>query len=136
MRRFPAVSVASVVVLLALLLVALAGCGKGGGGGNSGQTATVTMDANTFVHNNATYTLKAGQALNFVDPSSSGGIHILCFGRNGQCDKSQTTGPKELQGDGFQIDAGQSKSVTFSTPGTYPIACSIHPVMQITVVVQ
>ncbi len=62
--------------------------------------------------------------------------HILCCGRNGKCAASQTVGPKELQGEGFQINAGQSQLVTFTTPGTYSITCSIHPSMQLTVVVQ
>ncbi len=142
MKRFAAACVA--VSMLAILI--LAGCGKpaaggapggtGGAGGGNSQAPQVEMDATNFVRNNATYTIKTGEAINFVDPASTGGIHILCFGKNGVCDKSQTTGPKELQGNGFQIDAGQTKLVTFDTAGTYDITCSIHPIMQITVTVQ
>jgi len=138
MKRRAGVSVTlCVVAFVALLLVAASGCGKSAGdGASSGQTVTVSMDTTNFVNNNATYTIKVGQAVDFVDPAGTGGIHILCFGASGKCDHSQTTGPMELQGDGFQIDAGQSKPATFTTPGTYHITCSIHPIMQITVVVQ
>jgi len=131
MQRLPAVS--ATLALAAIVIVA--GCGKPAGGANA-QATTVAMTVDNFVNNDASYTLKAGHAIAFADPANTGGLHILCFGKNGRCDKSITTGPKDLQGDGFQINASQSRLVTLGAPGTYPITCSIHPIMQITIVVQ
>jgi len=44
-----------------------------------------------------------------------------------------------VKGDGFEsgtLEAGQSYSHTFSSPGTFPYICSIHPFMKGTVTVQ
>ena len=128
------------VLLLPLLLVlalGVAACGKSAGNGNNPGTSTpsnqVTMDATDFVNN--AVTIKAGQSVHFDDPGDSGGTHIICSGLNGQCDNSSSA-PKDLQGSGFTINAGQTKDVTFPTAGTYKITCSIHPDMNLTVTVQ
>ena len=74
MKKLAGVHIArSLLVLSLITLLALVGCSKGGGGGSSAQTVTVTMDASSFTKNNVTYTIKVGQALDFVDPASSGG---------------------------------------------------------------
>ncbi len=81
-------------------------------------------------------TINAGQVVHFTDPVGTGGTHDICLGAHGTCDKS-AQGPQALQGDGFTISAGDPpKDVTFDTPGTYKITCSIHPTMNLTVTVR
>ena len=123
--------------LLLILILGIAACGKTAGGttnsGTSGPSNQVTMDATNFVNN--TVTIKAGEAVHFNDPADSGGTHIICAGANGQC-SNDANAPKDLQGSGFNIDAGQTKDVTFDKAGTFKITCSIHPDMNLTVTVQ
>jgi len=81
-------------------------------------------------------TIKAGQAVHFTDPVGVGGPHTICLGANGACDTS-AQGPLVLTGDGFTMNPGDAaKDVTFDMPGTYKITCSIHPAMNLTVIVQ
>ncbi len=117
-------------VLLALfLLLALAACGQGTTAPN--EVSMVGADFTT-----SAITITAGQAVHFTDPVGTGGTHDICLGAHGACDKS-AQGPQALQGDGFAISAGDPpKDVTFDTPGTYKITCSIHPNMNLTVTVQ
>lgn len=128
------------VLLLPLLLILALGfvaCGKtsgtnrGTGGGSASNE--VSMDATNFTTH--AVTIKAGEAVHFNDPSDSGSTHIICAGDNMQCDNNANA-PKDLQGSGFTIDAGQTKDVTFDKPGTYKITCTIHPDMNLTVTVQ
>jgi plastocyanin len=121
------------LVLLGLfalgLLTSLAACGQGPAAPNE-----VDVTASDFV--TSAITMKVGEGVHFSDPGATGGIHILCLGTIGICDNS-AQGPQALQGDGFTINAGDPpKDVTFDTPGTYTITCSIHPNMNLTVTVQ
>lgn len=123
--------------LFLVLLLAIVACGKSvgttGDGGNGTPANQVGMDATDFT--NTTVTIKAGESVHFADPSDSGGTHIICVGENGQC-SNDANAPKDLQGTGFQIDAGQTKDVAFDKAGTYKVTCSIHPNMNLTVTVQ
>jgi plastocyanin len=81
-------------------------------------------------------TIKAGEAVNFADPAGTGATHTICLGADSTC-ASGAQGPQALQSPGFTINAGDPvKAVTFDTPGTYKITCSIHPAMNLTVIVQ
>jgi plastocyanin len=127
----------TLATLLMVGLLVLAACGMSSStGGSSGTTSTsssntVTLGQTNFDQNSVT--VKAGTALTFDD--TNGGFHVLCLGHDQQCDSS-TTGPKDLEGSGFMINPGQKHMVTFDTPGTYQITCSIHPNMNLTVIVQ
>lgn len=119
----------------------LAGCGATNnaqgaqGGGNATGTATITMDAVNFQPNNGKVTVKAGQAVTFSDPAATGGLHILVVGTNGTL-KPAPGAPATLSAPaGLTINAGDTKPVTFATVGTYMITCTIHPYMEVTVVV-
>ncbi len=124
-------------VLLLVVGLALFGCGKVPGGGNgttvSVPNTTVQMNTDNFVQ--TTRTIKAGQSLLFSDTVDGGNLHIICLGHNMQCDTS-AQGPTALMSPGFNISAGATKSVTFPTAGTYQITCTIHPNMNLTVIVQ
>lgn len=129
------------IMLLPLLLIAAiaaSGCGKTPGTGNSGTPSgggsTVSMTSTNFVQQ--AITVKAGTAVQFTDPSDTGGVHILCFGHNQTCAKN-ANGPAELNDPkGVQFNNGDTKSYTFSTPGTYEVTCTIHANMNVTITVQ
>lgn len=113
------------------LVFAFTGCGKqAGGGASSGDT--VDMTAATFVQ--SSLKVKSGTAVKFVDPAS-GSMHIICTGEQGTC-SNDTNAPKDVQGNGFTINTGETKTVTFDNPGTYKITCSIHPAMNLTLTVE
>jgi plastocyanin len=122
------------VPLLLLLALALSTCGKGSASSPGGTTTagnTVTMNTTNFDRH--TITIKAGESVTF--DNSNGAFHQICLGKDMQCSKS-AKGPQEVEGDGFSINTGAKKTVTFADPGTYDIACSVHPNMNLTVTVQ
>ncbi|HEU0028969.1 MAG TPA: plastocyanin/azurin family copper-binding protein [Ktedonobacterales bacterium] len=140
--------IALALVPLALMLsLALGACGKaasdggpgggsttgGSGGGNCKTTQTIALTQTDFA--DKCVTVSANQAVTFDDPSSSGGVHIICTGENGSC-QANADAPSDLGSPGFQIMAGEQKQVTFTKPGTYKLACTVHPAMNMTVVVQ
>jgi plastocyanin len=114
---------------LFLLLALVAGCG---GSGGSSATNEVRMNAADFEQPGIT--VKAGTALHLAD-EPSGTTHLLCLGRDGQCDPS-AKGPQQLSANNpLQVDPGQGVDIIFDTPGTYAITCTIHPGMALTVTV-
>lgn len=124
----------ALVPVLLLLALALGACGKGAAGANTTSTTsanTVTMNASNFDQH--TITIKAGEAVTF--DNSNGAFHQICLGKDMTCNKT-AQGPQEVQGDGFAINGGAKKQVTFATAGTYDITCSVHPNMNLTVTVQ
>jgi plastocyanin len=111
------------------------GAAPGTAGGPSAGGSTVTMNAINFLPNNSAVTIKAGQAITFVDPAASGGLHFLVTGTNGTLTK-QAGGPPVLSTQmGMQIMAGDTKVVTFPSAGTFMITCTIHPYMELAVTV-
>ena len=125
MRRGTRLGIAG-VCLAALALLALAGCG-------SKPSNEVDMGVAAFQQSSVT--IKAGQAVHFVDPAS-GGTHVICVGANLQC-VAQAGAPDELNtADGLTFNTGDSKDIVFPTAGTYVVICTIHPGMQVTVNVQ
>jgi plastocyanin len=110
-------------------LLALTACGQSAPAANE-----VSMVAGDF--STTSITIPAGQAVHFTDPAGIGGTHIVCLGSDGACDTA-AQGPQALEGSGITMNAGDPpKDVTFDTPGTYKITCSIHPSMNLTVTVQ
>jgi plastocyanin len=115
---------------LLFVLAIAAGCG---GSSGSGAANEVRMNAADFEQ--TTITIKAGTALHLTD-EQSGTTHLLCLGKDGQCD-SGAQGPQKLNAaNPLEVDPGQSVDITFDTPGTYAITCTIHPGMELTVTVQ
>jgi plastocyanin len=126
------------VALLPLVLIgaiAAIGCGKQPGGQTSNSSGnTVSMTTNNFTQQ--AITIKAGSQLQFTDPSDTGGLHVLCFGHNQTCAPNDK-GPAELNDPkGVTFSAGDTKSYTFATPGTFEVTCTIHANMNVTVTVQ
>lgn len=116
-------------LLVLLPLLALAACGQ-----STTSPNEVSMAASDFSRSSITITV--GQTVHFTDPAGSGGTHIICLGADGACD-SAATGPQALRDPGFTINPGDpAHDVLFETPGAYKITCTIHPTMNLTVLVQ
>jgi plastocyanin len=129
LRNASSPSSLALALLLLTLTLALAACGQ-----NSTTSNEVSMSAGDF--SATSVTIKTGQAVHFTDPAGIGGPHTVCLGANGTCD-TKANGPLALTGDGFTMNPGDAaKDVTFDTPGTYKITCSIHPAMNLTVIVR
>ena len=112
---------------LALVLAgALAGCG------GSKPSNEVDMGVATFEQ--ASVTIKAGQAAHFVDPVT-GGTHIICTGQGVKCSAPAGAPPELSAAQGMTFNPGDTHDVVFPTAGTYTIVCIIHPGMQVTVTV-
>jgi plastocyanin len=136
----------AIVPLALMLTLALGACGKpaagGGPGAGTGSTGsgggcttsqTIELTVDNFA--SSCYTVKANQPVTFDDPSSTGGVHIICTGAQAKC-AAEAGAPTDLSAPGFQIQPGQTHQVTFATPGTYHIACTVHPAMDMTLTVQ
>ena len=135
----------AVVPMVLLLTLALGGCGKAasdggpnstpgaGNGGGCKTTQTISLDPTDFV--DKCVTVSANQTVTFDDNANGGGVHIICTGSNGTC-KADSNAPSDLAAPGFTIQPGQTKQITFATPGTYKLACTVHPNMNITVTVK
>jgi len=125
------------LLLLIPFVVAACGPGAAAGGKTPGDAggATVDMNALNFVPNNGSVTIKAGQAVTFSDPAANGGIHILVTGTNGTFKPTAGAPAAFNTPTGTQINAGDTMKVTFANAGTYPITCTIHPYMEVTITV-
>jgi plastocyanin len=110
--------------VIALLAFALVGCGT--------SRAANEVDMGVAAFEQSSVTIKAGQAVHFVDPNT-GGIHIICVGQGVTC-APQDGAPAELNASqGMTFNQGDTRDIVFSTAGTYTIVCIIHPGMQVTV---
>ena len=119
--------------LVALALVVILG-----GAGCSGSHARTATDGATMrlLGDNfaqSQIVIQAGAALRLDD--ATGGYHHLCLGRDMACDL-HAAGPEDFRGNGLTISNGDVRSVVFAAPGTYEITCTIHPEMNLTVVVK
>ena len=94
--------------------------------------ATIKMGSVNFTVGNAT--VKAGQAVMFVDPTP-GGIHHLVTGHNGTFAAEAGAPSQFATADGVSFSPGDSMSIIFPTAGTYAITCTIHPLMEATITV-
>jgi plastocyanin len=120
------------VLVIAAAVVGLAGCDLASQPTNT-QGNEVAMTQLDFARHSLT--VPAGTAIRFTNPAV-GITHVLCIGANATCTPN-AAGPTELTtSDGLVFAAGQEKDVTFDTPGTYKIACMLHPGMNLTITVQ
>lgn len=134
----------ALIPLTLLFSLALGACGKpaaDGGpnatstGGNGGCKTSQTISLSQVDFADHCVTVSANQPVTFDDPSSTGGFHIICTGANGSC-QADANAPSDLGAPGFTIQPGEQKQITFTTAGTYKLACTVHPAMNMTVIVQ
>lgn len=151
MRRF---SIASIAI--AMLLLAACGTSSTSAAGNAptasptASTPTIKMDSGDFIGNTALI-IKAGQSVTFDFPmpaafSSSlttaaalspggGSGHILVTGTHGAFQAIAGAPSEFATASGLFVHIGQKQTVTFPHAGTFPITCTIHPMMQATITV-
>ncbi len=111
---------------LALLAFSLVGCG--------GARSANEVDMGVAAFEQSSVTIKSGQAVHFVDPTT-GGVHIICVGHGVQC-APQPDAPTELNTpQGMQFNQGETRDIVFPHAGTYTVVCIIHPGMQVVVTV-
>ena len=124
------------LVVLIVLAIAVTACGGAANAPTPTSTSgapvggTVTLGQRSFVE--ASITITTGQALRIVDPADTGGNHMLCLGKDGQCD-SGAQGPDALRSPGEAFHPGDSKAIPFLSAGQYQITCTIHPRMSLVV---
>lgn len=145
MRRLKMLS-----TFLALLgILALAGCGGLNSrpysqptsapplGTNCAIAQTITLGVTTFDDNGGCVQVSKGEPVTIDDSASSGGTHILCTGPSNGAYSAicvpNANAPALLKGNGFTIEPGMKKQITFTTPGIYNVICTIHPYMLIVV---
>lgn len=99
---------------------------------SAGGAATIKMGAVNFTVGNAT--VKAGETVMFVDPTS-GGIHHLVTGSHGTFSAEAGAPSQFATADGVSFSPGDNTAIVFPTAGTYTITCTIHPLMEATITV-
>lgn len=118
------------------LLAALAACGGSAPSASSGNSASgneVHMEGDNFKQ--ASVTLKKGQSLILVN--DSGSPHYIANGtwKNGSAETQKEAGAPTV--DNVQINGNATQSIgPFTTAGTFHLYCTIHPGMNLAVVVQ
>lgn len=113
------------IISMALLVLLLAGCGG---------TPSNQVDMGVAAFQQSSVSIKAGQAVHFVDPAS-GGTHVICVGEGVKC-IPQNGAPSELNTvDGMTFNTGDSRDIVFPSAGTYNVVCIIHPGMEVTITV-
>jgi plastocyanin len=125
----------TVIALFALLTLVLAACGvrdTAAGAANNGPT--VKMSSAAFEVSQIT--IKKGQALTLVDDVAV--PHVIKNGiwknNNPQVSQEQGAPTVDLNFNGVQGESATTPP--FTTAGTYHLLCTIHPNMQLTVIVQ
>lgn len=112
--------------LLALLALTLAGCG--------GSRGSNEVDMGVAAFQQSSVSIKAGEAIHFVDPAT-GGTHVICVGQGLTC-TAQSGAPAALNtADGITFNTGDTRDIIFPTAGTYNVICVIHPGMEVTITV-
>jgi plastocyanin len=95
------------------------------------QAGTIGMRHEKFAVD--TVTIHRGDTLTFVN--DSGWLHVIGPGDDGRLG-SQPGAPNLGQRGAFVSESGQRfVSGPWNTPGTYHITCSLHPEMNITIIV-
>ena len=119
------------VVLLGLALV---GCGPPEEGGaaseaaatNVPEDADATVTLRDFAFEPAEITVAAGDTVAFVNADDAG--HTVTNGEGGAAAAEAVFDEP--------VSAGQTVVITFEEAGTFPVTCTIHPDMQMTVIVE
>ena len=127
------------VLLMSLAAVLLAACGGSSGscgsssGTSSGSAPTVHMCGNNFVQ--TSITISKGQSLTLVDDASA--AHIIANGSwvNGSAQLKKEPGAPVVNN--LQFNGNDSKTIgPFNAAGTFRLYCTVHPGMNLTVIVQ
>ena len=119
-----------VLALLSLITVFAGACGGSSGSGSN----DVHMGNTNFTQ--SSITISKGSSLNLIDDSAV--THIIANGSwvNGTPMPVTESGAPTVNNLQFNT-AGQSQTIgPFNTTGTYHLYCTVHPNMNLTVIVQ
>jgi plastocyanin len=130
---------ASLLIVLSFAAVLLAACGSVSAGCGSSSTSsssgapTASMCSNTFAQ--STITINKGQSLTLVNDAAD--QHIIANGswENGTAQSARETGAPQVN----NVTIGGNSSATigpFNTAGTFKLYCTVHPGMNLTVIVK
>ena len=120
--------------MISVLVVACGGTTTGTGSGSSSGNATVHMGQTNF--DQSSVTISKGGTVTLVSDTSS--VHIISNGQwvNGVAKPGKEPGAPTVDNVQF-TSAGESKVIgPFNTAGTFHLYCSVHPGMQLTIIVQ
>ncbi len=141
-RRLAALGLPLGLLVVAMLALSLAGCGAfwsvttlSTGEGTAPPSNVVELGISNFIQQRVTIT--AGQSVKFTDPPSSGGVHFICVGENLKCQPTPGTPAQLAKPSGLYFTNGQAPvNIQFKQAGTYKIICTIHPGMEVVIVVK
>lgn len=126
-------------VLLSLVAAFVTACGNSGSCGSSSNigsssgTPTVYMCGTNFEQ--SSITINKGQSVALVNNSSA--AHIIANGSwvNGSVQSSKEAGAPVVNN--LQIGGNATQNIgPFNTAGTFHLYCTVHPGMNLTVIVQ
>lgn len=119
----------AIVAITITLLVACAGTSAP----KSNNPNTVMEEGQAF--GVSSITIKKGSSISFVDDPNNGGLHILVIGQSAQ-QESEPGAPSFGNVSGIRMDIGDLWTTPpWNTAGTYHITCTVHPPMNLTVIV-
>jgi plastocyanin len=120
--------------MISVLVVACGGTTTETGSGSSSGNATVHMGQTNF--DQSSVTISKGGTVTLVSDTSS--VHIISNGQwvNGVARPGKESGAPTVNNVQF-TSSGESKVIgPFNTAGTFHLYCSVHPGMQLTIIVQ
>jgi plastocyanin len=121
----------ALLLLCALAIAVFAGCGGGKSNGPESPNK-VTMNAATF--DKDSITINKGEAITFISAQGAA-LHILVIGKNGSFE-NEAGAPDFGGAAGSRVDVGDIwTSPPWNTAGTYHVTCTVHPAMNLTVIV-
>ncbi len=123
----------SVVSLLVICAILLAACGANASATSNSGTVIVQTGLTNFLQSSVT--LSKGQSLQLVNTASD--IHIISLGSWVNGTPQPATEPGAPQVHNEQLAANGTLTIgPFNTAGTYHLYCTIHPNMNLTVIVK
>jgi len=122
---------------LAMLLAACGGSSSGNSsssGGSSGNSSSPTVHLGASNFDQSSVTIQKGQSLALTDDTAA--VHIIDNGSwvNGAPEPKQEPGAPTVNN--VQFNGNDSHTIgPFNTSGTYHLYCTVHPGMNLTVIV-
>ncbi|HVB25473.1 MAG TPA: plastocyanin/azurin family copper-binding protein [Ktedonobacteraceae bacterium] len=121
-------------IILAMVLTLVIACGGISTNVTSNNPNTVKLEGQSFA--TSSITISKGSTITFLDDPNNGALHILVIGQDGQQESEQ--GAPDFGGAaGQRVDIGDTWTTPpWNTAGTYHVACTVHPAMNLTVTVK
>jgi len=140
----------AVVVVLSFLLILVSACSRSQGttasasnsGANAANNSASTASNSVDVHLEGTsfdqtsVTIPKGGTVNLIN--DTGTVHIIQNGswENGTAKSAVETGAPVVNGVQFSIISQKQVIGPFTTAGTFNLYCTVHPGMNLTIIVQ